>query len=288
MRNIPSDRFNGLEISVADFSKNELTSLSPDVFRGIVKLEVLDLSQNKINSLSESTFQPVAASLIQLKLSHNKLSEIDSSQLSNVLSALVNLKTLILRHNELTKLPSLSDLSRLEEVNLASNQLESLLSESGRPLLPGSISDLNLENNRLKHIKSNTFAGLSNLKYLSLENNQIMQIDEQSFAHLTRLSTLNLGKNYLKHIPSHIFVTLVNLDRLDLSAQNSMLKEIEDFAFDRSSNTQIIRRIDLSRNRIGKIRFFNILAKGNSINILMDTFCLLNEYLIRKASLKRF
>lgn len=222
-----------------------------------MKLEVLDLSQNKINSLSEGTFQPVAASLIQLKLSHNKLSEIDSSQLSHVLSALVNLKTLILRHNELTKLPSLSDLSRLEEVNLASNQLESLLSESGRPLLPGSISDLNLENNRLKHIKSNTFAGLSNLKYLSLENNQIMQIDEQSFAHLTRLSTLNLGKNYLKHIPSHIFVTLVNLDRLDLSAQNSMLKEIEDFAFDRSSNTQIIRRIDLSRNRIGNITKFS-------------------------------
>lgn len=268
MRNIPSDRFNGLEISVADFSKNELTSLSPDVFRGIVKLEVLDLSQNKINSLSEGTFQPVAASLIQLKLSHNKLSEIDSSQLSHVLSALVNLKTLILRHNELTKLPSLSDLSRLEEVNLASNQLESLLSESGRPLLPGSISDLNLENNRLKHIKSNTFAGLSNLKYLSLENNQIMQIDEQSFAHLTRLSTLNLGKNYLKHIPSHIFVTLVNLDRLDLSAQNSMLKEIEDFAFDRSSNTQIIRRIDLSRNRIGNILIFQP-TKGNSINDLI-------------------
>ena len=83
-----------------------------------------------------------------------------------------------------------------------------------------------------------------------------MQIDEQSFAHLTRLSTLNLGKNYLKHIPSHIFVTLVNLDRLDLSAQNSMLKEIEDFAFDRSSNTQIIRRIDLSKNRIGKYDSF--------------------------------
>lgn len=255
LENIPDGRFTDLEISVADFSKNSLRSLSPHVFNGIKKLEVLDLSNNAINSLSEETFQPIANSLIQLKLNHNRLSQIDTRQLSKVLSALYNLKTLILRHNELTALPDLSALVRLEEVNLANNQLESLSSEDGARLLPASISDLNLENNRLKHIDASTFAGLDNLKYLNLENNQIAQIDEQAFAHLTRLSTLNLAKNYLKHIPSHIFVTLVNLDRLDLSAQNSMLKEIEDYAFDRSSNTQIIRRIDLSKNRIGNTNF---------------------------------
>lgn len=250
MLSIPDGRFDGLEISVADFSKNSLQNLSPNVFAGIAKLEVLDLSQNSINSLSEQAFRPVASSLIQLKLNHNRLSEIDSSQLSQVLSVLVNLKTLILRHNQLALLPDLTGLARLEEINLANNQLESLSSDGNR-LLPSSISDLNLENNRLKHIKADTFAGLSNLKYLNLESNQISEIDPQAFSHLTRLSTLNLGKNNLKQIPSQIFVTLVNLDRLDLSAQNSMLKEIEDFAFDRSSNTQIIRRIDLSKNRIG-------------------------------------
>lgn len=252
MSHIPDGRFAGLEISVADFSKNNLRSLSPKVFQGIQKLEVLDLSENAINSLSDETFQPVAASLIQLKLNRNQLAQIDTATLSRVLSVLTNLKTLILRHNELVALPDLTALAKLEEINLAHNQLESVLDQNGNRLLPTSISDLNLESNRLKHVTASTFAGLSNLKYLNLENNQIAQIDEQAFAHLTRLSTLNLGKNYLKHIPSHIFVTLVNLDRLDLSAQNSMLKEIEDFAFDRSSNTQIIRRIDLSRNRIGK------------------------------------
>lgn len=255
MSNIPDDRFASLEISIADFSKNSIKSLSPNVFRGIQKLEVLDLSENQINSLSEETFQPVAASLFQLKLNHNQLSQIDTAKLSQVLSALVNLKTLTLRHNELVKLPDLTALSRVEEINLAHNQLESVLDEeSGSRRLPSSITDLNLESNRIKHIKANTFAGLSNLKYLNLENNQIAQIDEQAFSHLTRLTTLNLGKNYLKHIPSHILVTLVNLDRLDLSAQNSMLKEIDDYAFDRSSNTQIIRRIDLSKNRIGNYK----------------------------------
>lgn len=253
LSNIPDDRFDGLEISVADFSKNDVHSLSPNVFRGIQKLEVLDLSENKINSLSAETFQPLAASLIQLKLNHNQLAQIDTSRLSEVLSVLGHLKTLILRHNQLVALPDLSRLTHLEEINLAYNELASLTDANNNRLLPSSVSDLNLENNRLTHITANTFAGLANLKYLNLENNQIALIDEQAFSHLTRLTTLNLGKNKLKHIPSHIFATLVNLDRLDLSAQDATLKEIDDFAFDRSSNTQVIRRIDLSRNRIAKI-----------------------------------
>ena len=249
------DRLSGLEIDVADFSKNELQSLSQNVFRGILQLGVLDLSHNFLNSLNEETFHPLSNSLIQLKLNHNRLSEMDAYKLAQVLSVLANLKTLHLRHNELVQLPNLSQLGKLEEINLGNNQLRNIFDEaSNERLLPASISDLNLENNQLKHIKPSTFAGLHNLKYLNLENNQIMQIDEQSFTHLTNLKNVNLGKNYLKHIPSSNLVTLVNLDRLDLSAQNSMLKEIEDYAFDRSANTQAIRRIDLSKNKIGKTK----------------------------------
>jgi len=65
---------------------------------------------------------------------------------------------------------------------------------------------------------------------------------------------LNLGKNFLKQIPTRAFYTLSVLQRLDLSAQNQMLKEIDDYAFDRrgASSHQLVK-IDLSKNLIGKI-----------------------------------
>jgi Leucine-rich repeat (LRR) protein len=251
---IPDDRFAELEISVADFNGNQLESLSRNVFRGIRKLEVLDLSKNRLGDLNEETFSPIQVSLVQLKLNRNSLSRMNAQKLSVVLSNLHALKTLELRHNELTELPDLSNNNALEEISLAHNQIESIYDEaSGKQLLPRNTSDLNLESNRLKHLHENTFAGLKNLKYLNLEANQIATIDDKAFEHLTRLATLNLGKNYIKHIPSLIFYRLVNLDRLDLSAQNQMLKEIDDYAFDRSSNAQTMRRVDLSKNRIARI-----------------------------------
>ena len=107
------------------------------------------------------------------------------------------------------------------------------LTDGNEQLLPSSLIDLGLESNRIKEINENSLANLKNLKYLNLESNQISFIHDNAFAHLTRLATVNLAKNYLKQIPSRLIFTLVNLERLDLSAQNQMIKEIEDFAFDR-------------------------------------------------------
>jgi Leucine-rich repeat (LRR) protein len=213
---------------------------------------VLDLSKNTLNSIDEKAFEPISHSLIQLKLSANRLFEMDVNALSRAFVPLNMLSTLFLNHNELTALPNLSAYKNLSEVNLANNQLKSIYDEATRErLLPDSIKSLHLENNHIKHINADTFAGLNKLKYLNLENNRVESIDDQSFAHLTHLQTLNLGKNYLKQIPSSNLITLVNLERIDLSAQNLMLKEIEDYAFDRTSNTNTIRKIDLSKNQIG-------------------------------------
>ena len=248
---IPDDRFDKLEVAMADLSKNKISSISDNAFRGITKLEVLDLSQNQLEDLNEAAFEPIKSTLI-LKLNHNKLSAMDNAKLGNLLTKLNSLKTLALRHNQLVNLPNLSKMNKLEELLLANNQIEAL-TDGNEQLLPNSLIDLGLESNRIKEINENSLANLKNLKYLNLESNQISFIHDNAFAHLTRLATVNLAKNYLKQIPSRLIFTLVNLERLDLSAQNQMIKEIEDFAFDRQSNAQPIKKIDLSKNRIARI-----------------------------------
>lgn len=254
IRYIPADRFDKLEISMADFSRNQIASLSDHAFRGIIKLELLDLSMNQLENLNENVFEPVRSTLIQLKLNHNKLNKMSAKDLSKVLSTLTSLKSLTMRHNSLNELPNLSKVAKLEELSLSYNQIELLTDRNGNEqLLPNTLIDLSLEHNRIKHINDDTFSHLKHLKYLNLESNQITTISDASFAHLTRLTHLNLGKNFIKQIPTKIFYTLINLERVDLSAQNQMLKIIDDYSFDRQSNSRPIKKIDLSKNRIAKI-----------------------------------
>jgi Leucine-rich repeat (LRR) protein len=254
LRYIPADRFDKLEISMADFSRNQISSLSDHAFRGIIKLELLDLSDNQLENLNENVFEPVKFTLIHLKLNHNKLNKMNAKDLSKVLSSLSALKSLAIRHNFLTELPNLSKVAKLEDLSLSSNQIEQLTDpNTNENLLPNTLIELNLEHNRIKHINDDTFSHLKHLKYLNLESNQITTISDASFAHLTRLIHLNLGKNFIKQIPTKIFYTLINLERVDLSAQNQMLKIIDDYSFDRQSNSRPIKKIDLSKNRITKI-----------------------------------
>lgn len=254
LTSVPADRFAQLEISVADLGKNSIREISENAFRGIVKLDVLELSTNQISNIHDATFQPVERMLIQLSLKYNKLNQMDTQRLSNIFSRFSSLRSLALDHNELGALPNLSKMSKLEDVSLSNNKLETLNDPAtGEQLLPSKVQDLQLSNNRFKHITRRTFEGLNQLKYLYLDTNQIQHIDNDAFSHLTQLRALYLSKNYIRQIPTRAFYSLVNLDRLDLSNQNQQLREIEDFAFDRQSNSVHIRKVDLSKNRIAKL-----------------------------------
>ena len=248
---IPDDRLKNLEIAIAEFRENKISSISENAFRGVIKVDVLDLTLNQLSDLSPLAFEPLAPTLIQLKINENKLGKMETSKLETVLNSLKKLRTLHIRSNDLTALPKMSNMNSLEELALSYNQIEVL--NDKEQLLPSSLIDLNADNNRIKHLTPNTLSNLVNLKYLNLESNQITSIADDTFTHLVKLTQINLAKNYLKQIPPRMFYTLVDLQRLDFSAQNQMLKQIDDYAFDRQSNAREITKIDLSKNRIGHI-----------------------------------
>ncbi len=56
LKYVPPDRFANLSIFSFDLSSNQISSLSDDAFRGIIKLEDLDLSRNKLDSLNQVRF----------------------------------------------------------------------------------------------------------------------------------------------------------------------------------------------------------------------------------------
>lgn len=253
IESVPANQFDRLEVDVADLSTNNIRTIDANAFNGIQKLEILDLSKNHLRDLDDDLFTPVESTLVQLKLGSNELGHMDVSKLGNILSRLNRLTFLGLRHNHLQQVPDLSKMNRLEELSFESNRLESLGEENGQNLLPSTLYDLKLENNRLKQINDNTFANLKNLKYLNLASNQIASISENAFTQLARLKHLNLRKNHLKHVPSRMIFYLVNLERLDLSSQNQVLKQVEDYAFDRQSNAHTLAKVDLSNNRIMSI-----------------------------------
>ena len=244
---VPSHRLKNLEISSAILRENLINNIDEDAFKDVIKLESLDLSVNKLTDLNERTFVPVQASLMHLKINENKLGEMSVEKLEKVLNGLKKLASLHLSSNELKSLPNLSQ-TQLTELVLQSNQIESL--NDYKQLLPSSLIDLNVNNNRMKQLTAQSLAKLVNLKYLNLESNQIATISEDAFTHLTKLTQIHMAKNYLKQIRPRQFFTLIDLQRLDLSSQNQMLKEIDDYAFDRRSNARDITKIDLSKNRI--------------------------------------
>jgi Leucine-rich repeat (LRR) protein len=293
IKKVPENHLNGLEIDLLDLSNNEIRSLSRDVFRGIIKLEQLDLTSNNLERIDAETFKPLENSLVQLKLGRNKIGLGSAQDFSNALNNLKNLTVLALVHNEIRVLPDLSKMTSLNDLSLSSNFISSLTDDiTKESLLPSSLIELNLNENRLSHLTESSFANLKNLKYLSLESNLINSISELAFSSSFLLTSISLSKNYLNHIPGKAFFMLNNLQRLDLSSQNQILKQIDNYAFDRYSSNLPIRRIDLSNNRISKIEEKAFCSRNRSnpyinvkeIDLAANPLSILNVCLVRQLA----
>ena len=254
LEKIPDDRFAGLDMFSLDLSRNQIFKLSPEMFRDIKRLETLDLRQNQLKFLSVRVFEPIKACLSTLSLDENSLYDMQTSMLSRVFADFPGLRHLHLSKNRLVHIPNLTRLN-LTRLSLASNSIDSLIDpDSYLSLLPESLVYLDLESNRIKHVNDFSLANLARLEELNLASNRIGAFAENSFANLKSLRVLNLRQNNMMHIPSRIFYSLVNLEDLDFSRQGQAIKQIADYALDRQSNVNAIRRVDLSGNRIQSIQ----------------------------------
>ena len=166
---------------------NQLLLINPRIGE-LGALTVLDLHGNNISDIPSSLQN--LANLQVLNLSNNKLTEYPP-ELCDLL-----LTELHLQNNELTDLPSnFGYLVKLVKLDLSSNKLESLPDSLSNLT---SIQELNLASNSLKSLDPVDLNRLEMLRVLVLHHNQIIVFTYRRSITLGRLEILDLKYNSLK------------------------------------------------------------------------------------------
>ncbi|TNN43639.1 Leucine-rich repeat-containing protein 4B [Liparis tanakae] len=119
---------------------------------------------------------------------------------------------------------------------------------------------LNLQENSIQVIKSDTFKHLRHLEILQLSKNHIRQIEVGAFNGLPNLNTLELFDNRLTLVPSHAFEYLSKLRELWL--RNNPIETLPGYAFHRVPS---LRRLDLGE--LKKLDFISDAAFVGLVNL---------------------
>ncbi|XP_041521351.1 platelet glycoprotein Ib alpha chain [Microtus oregoni] len=161
---------------------------------------ILFLAKNKLVTFSTAS----VAQFTHLTRLYLDECELTSLQTSEKLSKLENLH---LSHNSLQSLPSLGwALPALTILDLSFNQLGSL----SPGVLEGlsQLQELYLQNNNLKSLPPGLLVSTTNLKKLNLANNHLRELPHGLLDGLEDLDTLYLQGNWLRTMPRGFFGTL--------------------------------------------------------------------------------
>ncbi|XP_057553725.1 toll-like receptor 3 isoform X2 [Hippopotamus amphibius kiboko] len=189
-------------------------------------IQNLSLSNNQLYRTSNTTFIGLKqTNLTMLDLSHNSLSVIGNDSFA----WLPHLEYLFLEYNNIEHLSSRSfyGLSNVRYLNLRHSFTKQSTSLASLPKIDDfsfqwlkCLEDLNMEDNNFAGIKSNTFTGLTRLRYLSLSNSfsSLRTLTNETFLSLagSPLLILNLTRNKISKIESGAFSRLGHLHVLDL------------------------------------------------------------------------
>ncbi|XP_024240375.1 extracellular matrix protein 2-like [Oncorhynchus tshawytscha] len=181
-------------------------------------VKTLYLADNKINKIPPRALAGLP-NLEWLDLSKNKLD--DSSISPDLFQNLTQLRRLNLDGNNLTKVPS---------------------------ILPPSLVELKINDNKILGLTPSSFKGLSKLLTLELEDNQFHDgnVSPLTFRPLKKLIYLRLEDNKFRAIPSGLPVTLQALHLSD-----NRIEEVHEGILNKTIN---LRFLDLSHNRIREDR----------------------------------
>lgn len=204
------------QVSTITFYRNRLTKIYSRGFENCKNLEYLDLGDNQIESIPREAFEGIEM-LQNLVIENNPIRSIDPT----VFEKLINLRTLYSLNTEVSEiLPQFfSNLKKIEWIYFGSTSLrittgtfkslpelrylyvrgnrsdEMEIEEAAFENLP-SLWSLDLSENSIKILNTNSFKGLSNLGWLYLAGNEIIQVESNFFANFPKLERLNVKENF--------------------------------------------------------------------------------------------
>ncbi|KOB72878.1 18 wheeler [Operophtera brumata] len=281
---IPGNAFEGLrelkKLSIRsknyDWSPNKNLELSLGTFNGLRELQALDLGENNLKAIPTDVFCPLD-NLQVLNLTHNKIKSFDRVGFGNSCGS--SLLSLDLSNNELKSLSEESEitgLKRLQELNLQNNNITDISSETFNGLI--SLRILNISYNNLQFIPEGTFASTKELREVYLNNNLLFELAAGVFHRLEQLLVLDLSNNLLSsaHVDGGTFIGLIRLVILNLS--NNALTRIDGKTF---KDLFFLQILDLRNNSIGYIEENTFLSLYNlhTLNLAENRLHTVEEYL---------
>lgn len=156
---------------------------------------------------------------------------------------------------------------------------------------------LDLSQNRIRELTRESFASLTDLRYLYIFDNMINHIEDDTFAGLTSLEALDLSGNGLLDFPAEVLnlPILRNLYIADNSFGDRGFEKLQKIAKPIKAPVKIL---SIANNRLYKIPDFGILPElyklNISSNILRDLtpqqfspFCNLREVDLNNTSMEK-
>lgn len=249
-----------------NLSHNKLKEIDPAAFAELLGLREVQLGYNELTSIP--SLGSASSQIISLSLHHNKIRSIDGKELGQYTA----LETLDLSSNEITEIRrgSFPQQLRIKDLNLGSNKLSSLeagsfdnlsrslltlrLSKNRISQLPvkafklPSLTQLELNRNRIRLIEGLTFQGLDSLEVLKLQRNNISKLTDGAFWGLARMQVLHLEYNSLTEVNSGSLYGLRSLQQLYLG--NNSISKISSGGW---SFCQKLQELVLSHNNLTRL-----------------------------------
>lgn len=150
---------------------------------------------------------------------------------------------------------SKEDLSKLDELSLPDNEIETIDVKLFETF--SNLTKLILHNNKLTKIDAETFKKLPKLTTLSLNNNLIESIDEKAFEGCSNLTELYLHDNKINHVYRNTFEALNSIQIVSIFNNNNQIGCLS--FYDR--NLQLPSWIENLENNLNEKGYFSDLKQ---------------------------
>ena len=161
-------------------------------------------------------------------------------------------KIALCENTNLTYIPKLPN--GLRTLTFRGNNLENLTKETFKNVSVSSISFLGLQSNGIVNIEKDTFQKFTSLRKLSLQNNDKLNWSQLqiTFGNISRsLDGLFLDNTGIKHLRDDMFDGLRDKKIQFITLRNNSIKDFNENSF---YHLQYLQNLDLSGNRINRIR----------------------------------
>lgn len=220
------------DLEVLDFSNNKIKKIENDLLVHNSKLRIVYLNNNLVKRLECGLLAALSEASLNFSLNINSLEYFGATCNSGVNDIILDIEISskepktnlrVFTHN-LELIFNENEFNNIRQLNLSSsrNANISAIIQKASPLL----ETLDLSDNFIGELSSNSFKKFQNLKNLNLRRTDVMSFEFTTFYNQQNLQVLDISYNNLKNVDFHLF--LRNFQLLEsLNLEGNSLTEID-------------------------------------------------------------